>query len=750
MDERMNGDQRASEHPLLQDLNAVQRAAVTHPGGPLLILAGAGSGKTRVLTRRVAWLVRECHVPPHRILAVTFTNKAAGEMRNRLERTLGAAAAGLWIGTFHALGLRWIRRHAAAAGYAPRVSVFDQEDQLGLIRRLLKAEGFEDTPRRGRDLHSVISRAKNRGESPAELAEHARSPADRMAARLYGAYQQALRAQNALDFDDLLLVALDLFRVHPEIAELYAEQFAHVLVDEYQDTNHVQFLLVERLARRHRNIFVVGDDDQSIYGWRGADVRNILDFQSHFPEPTVLYLEQNYRSTRPILDFANEIIRHNPDRWEKKLWTERAAGKLPEFFMAADEDEEAEEIARRIAHAHRDGERAFREMAVFYRTHAQSRPLEDAFLRRGIPYVLVGGVQFYARREVKDLLAYLRLLINPQDEAALRRSLGAPRRGIGERTIELLLAHAHGQADDPLVVAAGVESDGLRGGAARKRLREFAAAMLAWRTRVSEPPERILEEIVGQTGYERYLEAEGGDWEDRVANVRELIEGARLFSGREAEGGVAAYIDQVSLLTGLDALPEEADTVTMMTVHNAKGLEFPAVFVSGLEEGLLPHASALSDPDELAEERRLFYVACTRAQEELTLSASELRQRYGTAGGGLSRFLSHAPRALYHDATARSLAVPSGLGRGQGRGGWLGHGVGEGRAGEPAFDGTEAPAAHIGPDEHPLVGRRVYHATFGAGIVTAAEGAGERMRITVRFQAGRTRKVLKSYLEWED
>jgi DNA helicase-2/ATP-dependent DNA helicase PcrA len=711
---------------LLAGLNPVQYQAVVLEGGPGLVLAGAGSGKTRVLTRRIAWLIRERDIAPHRLLAVTFTNKAAGEMRERVAALLGFPAHGLWIGTFHAICLRWLRRHPREAGYAPDLSVYDSADQQTLLRGLLKEDGFDHTPRRARELLGIVSRWKNRGEGPEAAASQARGPAQQVAARFYRRYQDALRARNAVDFDDLLLGAHRLFQAVPEIADRYAEQFRHVLVDEYQDTNHVQFLLVERLARRHRNLFAVGDDDQSIYGWRGAQVKNILDFREHFPEATVLSLEQNYRSTKTILDLANAVIAHNPDRWPKRLWTERAAGTRPQFFLGADEDEEAEEVARRVAEATRAGAE-LRGIAIFYRTHAQSRPLEDAFLRRRIPYRLIGGVRFYERREVKDLLAYLRALVNPSDEVALRRAVGVPRRGVGETGAASWLAESAARNVDPLEAAAGggLESVGARG---RSGLTEFGRIMLEWRARLGEPPERLLGEIVARSGYETYLEEQGGDWEERRANVRELVDGARLFSSQVEGGGVREYLDQVSLLTSADTAEEKADAVTLMTAHNAKGLEFPRVFVVGLEEGLFPHASSLEDPAELAEERRLFYVACTRAMETLVLSASALRRRYSSGGGGVSRFLSEIPAGLLEETPCGDAPrrAPSG-----------------GRTlvseGEPFAD----------PDEHPLVGRRVHHATFGSGIVVAAEGRGTEAHVTVRFHGGRSRKVIGSYLEWE-
>jgi DNA helicase II / ATP-dependent DNA helicase PcrA len=716
----------SSVSPLLGGLNPVQHRAVTLEGGPGLVLAGAGSGKTRVLTRRIAWLIRERGVAPHRLLAVTFTNKAAGEMRARVEDLLGMPARGLWIGTFHATGLRWLRRHAREAGFGADLSVYDADDQRTLLRGLLKAEGFDHTPRRARELGSIISRWKNRGEGPDAAAAEARGPAQQVAARFYRLYQEALRARAAADFDDLLLGAHRLFEAHPEIADHYAEQFRHVLVDEYQDTNHVQFMLVERLARRHRNLFVVGDDDQSIYGWRGAEVRNILDFKEHFPEATVLYLEQNYRSTPPILELANAVIAHNTDRWPKRLWTERPVGPRPQFFLGADEDEEAEEVARRVDGAAREGA-PLREVAVFYRTHAQSRPLEDAFLRRRLPYVLVGGVYFYERREVKDLLAYLRVLANPLDEVALRRAVGSPRRGVGDTGCEAWLAEATARAADPLELAAGGEMTAL-GGKARASLAEFARAMLQWRARLAEPPEVMLSEIVSQTGYDRFLEEQGGDWEERRANVRELVEGARLFSSQVEAGGVREYLDQVSLLTSADLAEAKSDAVTMMTVHNAKGLEFPRVFVVGLEEGLFPHASAFEDPTELEEERRLFYVACTRAMDRLVLSASALRRRYSSGGGGVSRFLAEIPEGLIEETLC-----------------------GEAPRRMVSRERTLVPetTGYASPEEHPLVGRRVHHVTFGHGIVTAAEGEGSGARVTVHFSGGRSRKVVGSYLEWE-
>lgn len=796
--------------PLLGDLNDPQRDSVTHGDGPLLILAGAGSGKTRVLTRRIAYLVHEKNLAPERILALTFTNKAAGEMAGRVEQLLGMPVRGLWIGTFHSICLRLLRRHGTLLGYGPSLSVFDADDQRGLVRRLLKEEGLEEGPRRARDLLGIISRAKTAGLGAEAFREQARTPAQRVAATVYERYESALRAQNAADFDDLLLQALRLMREHPDVADRYAERFRHVLVDEYQDTNRVQFLLVERLARTHRNIFVVGDDDQSIYGWRGADVKNIIDFREHFPDAAVYRLEQNYRSTGAILSFANAVIRHNESRWEKELWTEREEGPKPQLVVTSDEDEEAEEIARRIAALTSTAECPHGSIAVFYRTHAQSRPLEDAFLRSHIPYVLVGGVYFYQRREVKDLLSYLRVLANPRDEVSLRRALSVPRRGVGETSIDRLLETAHSRGCDPLDLATEGGGDSVRG-KARKALGEFGALMLALRERLAEPPERILGEIIERISFKRYLESQGGEWEERAANVDELVESARSFSSSR-EGGVPEYLDQVSLLTSVDDLDREADRVTLMTVHNAKGLEFPHVFVCGLEEGLFPHVSAFEDDAELEEERRLFYVASTRARDTLNLSASLLRRRFNTAAGGVSRFMSEVAADLYEESEVtapwssgsrlggrgrfddRGSRPGGGPGRGPG-GGQGGHSTGaaswpssdllrrsgsgrEGgvsskgwssskggsfsKGGSPSKgwssskDGSPSKGESVDTFggatdslDHPLVGRRVFHATFGPGLVVAAEGKGDRARVTVRFNSGQTRKVISGYLEWD-
>ncbi len=720
---------------ILDSLNDEQRRAVTHPGGPLLILAGAGSGKTRVLTHRVAWLIRQEGVSPDRILAVTFTNKAAGEMRERIAGLLGLPVRGLWIGTFHSVCLRLLRSHAREAGFEEGLSVFDREDQLGLLKRTMKDLGLDASMQRVRDMAALIGRAKNEAKDADAYEAEADTPARRQVAKVFRAYQDALRQQNAADFDDLLLLAYRMLSRNEALADAYSRHFMHVLVDEYQDTNHVQFRIVELLARRHRNIFVVGDDDQSIYGWRGADVRNILEFKEHFPEATVIRLEQNYRSTPQILAIANAAISANKRRWTKRLWTRRPGGDLPAVFVAVDEDEEAEEVTRRIQAAVSSGRFRYRDIAVFYRTHAQSRPLEDALLRAGVPYVVVGGIYFYQRKEVKDLLAYLRVLVNPKDATSLARALGVPRRGVGEQSIARLLEEARRSGRDPLEIAAGSPPEAIRG-KARRALMEFASFMLELRRRVSEPPERILGEILERIDYVSHLKDTAPDWEERAENVVELLESARQFSATSG-GGVREYMDTVSLLSEIDTVELGSDAVSLMTAHNAKGLEFGCVFVVGLEEGLFPHASSLYDEAELEEERRLFYVACTRAKERLVLSASTIRRRLSSSYGGVSRFLLELPEDLYEETPVGGDASEEGSSDSVSRMDvWRG--------------GPDGPGGwRDDPFENPLVGRRVFHESFGAGIVVEADGVGEGAKVVVSFNSGERKKLIARFLEWE-
>jgi DNA helicase-2/ATP-dependent DNA helicase PcrA len=761
-------DAQTGVDPLLSGLNPVQREAVLYGNGCLLVLAGAGSGKTRVLTRRLAHLILRRGVPADGVLAVTFTNKAAGEMRSRVESMLGHSVAGLWIGTFHSICLRLLRRHAESAGFPHGITVFDQDDQARLLREVLKAHGDDAENPRLRDLASIISAAKNRMWDPEDLEREWRRPERHRVAALYREYQQKLRDQSGADFDDLLLLGVRLLEENPEIGHRYAQKFRHVLIDEYQDTNHVQFRLARRLSSVHGNLMVVGDDDQSIYRWRGADITNILEFERHFPKAHVLRMTQNYRSTRAILDLANAVVKVNRARHEKSLWTENPQGERPLLHVAEDEEEEARWVIDRIQRSVRAGHYLISEAAILYRVHAQSRPLEEACLNLGVPYVLIGGVVFYQRREVKDLLAYLRLALNPRDEVSFARAVGAPGRGIGAVGLSRIVAAAAGKDKD--LARACLEltpESGLKGKALQKA-RELGGLLQDLASHASSGPEALLRMVCERTEYLSWLRQSGDrDWEEREANVLELLEGAARF--QEAQGGIyaeedgrsllTAYLDQVALYTSLDQSKEVGERLTLMTVHNAKGLEFGHVFITGLEEGLFPHASSFDDPEELEEERRLFYVAATRAMHSLCLSASIERRRVNRAvNTGLSRFVEEIPREMLEEDRRRVEWNGGGWGLGNGSFGHPGrHPIGGSPRARREEDrdeleqdacdfaaGDDKPAAPASSPAPDLRGRLVRHAIFGVGTVELQEGKGRDARLLVVFpQVGRKKIVAR-------
>ncbi|HVP38066.1 MAG TPA: UvrD-helicase domain-containing protein [Candidatus Saccharimonadales bacterium] len=708
-------------------LNDRQEQAVRHPGGPLLVLAGAGSGKTRVLTYRVAWLIRERGVDPEHILAFTFTNKAAGEMRQRLEGLLGTLR-GLWVGTFHATGVRILRRWGREIGVPRDFSIYDDDDQVSLVRGLLREEGApaerEASPRQ---VLARISEAKEAGVGPAELEGHARGPLDRRVARLYARYEEALGRAGALDFDDLIMKTLRLLRERPGVLERLARRFEHVLVDEYQDTNAAQATLVGLLAGHHRNLCVVGDDDQAIYSWRGADPSHILKFDRVYPDATVIRLEQNYRSTQVILEAANAVIRNNLSRRGKELWTENARGAELEWLEARDEEEEAELVRARVASAAAAGLTPG-DIAVFYRTNAQSRALETALRRSGVPYQLVGGVAFYQRREVKDLLAYLRLLLHPEDDLAFRRIANVPPRGLGEAFFERLDAEAR-EGLAPLLVAlrrqAAEERLAARHAGAR-RLLQLLDGLAPLR---ADSIEVLVAELVERTGYRRYLEESDRDTaEERLANVEELIAGASAFAARAEEPTLEAFLAEAALLADIDRMAEDTARVTLMTVHSAKGLEFPVVCVVGLEEGLFPHSQSLLEPGRLEEERRLFYVALTRAQRQVVLARARYRRRFDLPGPTVtSRFVGEIPPQLVRGGRPVGARAP----------------LPERRRAVP----RAAPAPPAVGEGGWWVGRELLHAQFGAGRVVEQEGQGSSAKLTVEFAGGVRRKILARYAE---
>ncbi len=688
------------------------------------MLAGAGSGKTRVLTRRVHHLVRDAGVAPDEILAITFTNKAAGEMRGRLQILLGGAAERLWVGTFHAICLRILRREAGRAGVPPGFTVFDREDQLRLLARLTRERGLASRDLAPGFLAARLSAAKNRLVTPAEYEATAASPRERSVADLYAAYQEELARQAALDFDDLIAVTVHLLESDAAARERYAGRFRHVLVDEYQDTNHSQFRLVQALASRHGNLMAVGDEDQSIYGWRGADLSNVLEFERHFPAARLLRLEQNYRSTPQILEAAAAVIGNNRRRHGKRLWTERPAGQPLRLLLSGDEHAEAARLADEARrHARRGG--ALSEFAVLYRTNAQSRALELAFRQLGVPYDLVGGVSFYERREVKDLLAYLRVSVNPRDFESFLRIVNVPRRGLGERLVAALEARwreSGGTAEEAL---AEVAASGRLAAAGRRGVEELRALWRELEAALPAGPERQLRLVLERTDYLAYLEETAPhEARDRRENVEELVAAAAQFRALRPQGTAEEFLAEASLATDLDRWSESADRAVLMTLHNAKGLEFAMVAIAGCEEGVFPHASALGDEAELEEERRLFYVGLTRARERAIVSAAGFRRRYDSHGAGtLSRFVREIPAHLLR-VEDRSRA-----------------------AADAPVAATVGPAPDSG-GEH--AGRVVYHETFGRGVVLGAEGAGHARKFTVRFAGAGIKKVLGRFLLADD
>ena len=704
-------------------LNPVQRQAVEHPGGPLLILAGAGSGKTRVLTGRIAHLVREQNVPPEQILAFTFTNKAAREMRARSVALLGGDDLKVWLGTFHGTCVRILRRHAEALGYPRTFMIYDTDDQRSLLRQLLRDAGADDDKRlTPAGAGGRISLLKNEGIPAAEYAKTAFTPTDRKLAQVYERYEVALRDRAAMDFDDLLLYTVRLFDLDEDVHRLYASRFRHVLVDEYQDTNAIQFELIERLSRLHRNLTVVGDDDQSIYGWRGANVENILSFEKRYPEAEVLRLTQNYRSTQTILRAAHGVVRNNAGRKDKELWTENAVGDPLTLHVLPDEEAEGEKVVSVLLEERRLRERGNRDFVVLYRTNAQSRAVENAFRRSGIPYQLTGGISFYERREVKDILAYLRALVQPKDSISWNRVLNVPPRGIGKTTVDRLQQFAEERRLTVPDALAHPELSAALGGPAAKKLTGVAALFESMRPFLTLSAPACVAEVVAAVRYREYLlEESPAEAEERIENVEELIAGAEAYARRADDPSVEGFLSEVALLTDVDLWDETEDAVNLMTIHSAKGLEFPVVLIVGLEEGVLPHASALDDAAELEEERRLFYVALTRARERVHLFHATYRRSWNAAGGGISRFAAEIPPDCVVVEEARM---------------W------------------SAPAPRIAPrrsrstgGEPSAVGLRVIHPQFGEGVVMSSEGIGERAKLTVQFRRAGIKKILAAFAE---
>jgi ATP-dependent DNA helicase UvrD/PcrA len=705
----------------LADLNPSQREAVLSTEGPLLVIAGAGSGKTRVLTHRVAHLVTACGVKPNEILAITFTNRAAGEMRERLEDMLGGLARSIWILTFHSACGRILRREAPRLGYRTNFTIYDQADQIRLTKACL--EELEKDPKRfvPRGIHAQISMAKNQLIGPDEYRNRVASFYDQTVADVYDLYQRRLLASNAVDFDDMLYLTVEIFERFPEALARWQKAFRYVLVDEYQDTNHAQYRLLQLLAGQHRNLFAVGDPDQSIYAFRGADIRNIMEFERDFPGTRTIALEQNYRSTNRILHGANAVIAHNRERKPKDLWSELGDGEPVRVLEVEDEHAEARFAAVEIARLVEEGFSGS-EIAVFYRTNAQSRVLEDVLVRQGVAYQVIGGPRFYERAEVKDVIAYLQVIDNPYDAVSLLRIANRPRRGIGDASLARLqtYADAHGLSLwESLEHAeeAGVGAAPLR---AVQGLRTLLQSLMAGALELTVP--ELLERVLERSGYLEALEAERTiEAQGRIENLQELVGVAQEYQAQADEPSLSSFLQELSLYSEQDAIRGEQSLVTLMTLHNAKGLEFRAVFMIGIEEGIFPHSRSLEEA-MLEEERRLAYVGMTRAQERLTLTHAASRSLWGARNYNLpSRFLDELPE---DEGVERERLRPA------------------------SWDSYRSPAPVAPRADLPVLstGDSVRHGTLGEGVVTQIEAGNV---VTVRFEDGAERRLMLEYAPLE-
>ncbi|MDZ4772537.1 MAG: UvrD-helicase domain-containing protein [Planctomycetota bacterium] len=723
---------------LTAGLNAAQRDAVTHENGPLFILAGPGSGKTRVITRRIAWLVSERGVDPWRILAITFTNKAAREMRERVEAIL--PARGMWISTFHSMCARILRREIEILSpYTRDFTIYDTNDKNQLLKVLLKESDFDTTRFKPSMVGAWISDAKN-GVPGREAQVNDEDPSieHEVFTKMQRAYSAALEKNNALDFDDLLVKVQQIFAKYPGVRDVYSSRFQYVMVDEYQDTNHVQYLLTKSLASVHGNVAVCGDPDQSIYGWRGADIRNILDFEHDFPGPKIVKLEQNYRSTMTILKAAQAVIEKNQDRKSKALWSEKGDGHKITSLTCADENDEAREIALQIQAQQREGRKP-REMAVFYRVNFMQRALESALRLARVPYQVIGGQEFYERREIRDLVSYAKLIVNPADNVAFRRVVNVPARGIGDKSLEVLAEFAADRRITLIEAARSQEALSRIKGRAKAGLQEFAEVVTALGDLREQPASFALEQILESIDSARWIAEMADDKDvDRQANVDELVAFAGRYdamvedSKRDADpargvealaGGLRGFLQDIALVSDTDQMTDDGDKVTLMTLHSAKGLEFPVVFIAGLEEELLPHSRAIQDvsgprhDSAIEEERRLFYVGITRAEERLFLTRANQRMFFGETGfRTASRFLDEIPPELLEGYEADR-------------------------------DEDEMLGAYETKSDVPTfqVGERVAHEHFGNGTIERLQGSGVNARATVRFPAVGTKTLLLQY-----
>ncbi|MCJ7726389.1 MAG: DNA helicase PcrA [Acidimicrobiia bacterium] len=720
-----------TESPLFDDLNQSQREAVAATDGPVLVVAGAGSGKTRVLTYRIAHLIRDLDVSPYSILAITFTNKAADEMKQRVGKMVGGVVRGMWVSTFHSACVRILRREAHRFGYRSSFSIYDDIDARRLVEYCVRDLDLDSKAFPPRQIRGAISRAKNELIDYESFAADGSGPYHETVSEVYRLYQQRLLEASAMDFDDLLMVTVELLGAYPDVLEQYQDRFRYILVDEYQDTNHAQYRLVQMLASKHRNVCVVGDSDQSIYAFRGADIRNILEFERDYPDARIVVLDRNYRSTQTILDAANAVIGNNSGRTPKHLWTDLGKGLPITLYRAQDEHDEAAFIAERLGVLEEEGV-SLSDVAVFYRTHAQSRVIEEIFVRYGVPYQVLGGPKFYDRREVKDVMAYLRALVNPDDTIAFKRIINVPKRGVGNTSIGHIdrMAEAEELSFSEALTLVG---DNARITArAKTSIAEFLTMLDELRTKAGEGPRAALQAVIETTGYQAELESEGTlEALSRVENLKELLTVAEEFETtgplgtagddewEEADGlrRLEMFLESISLVSDVDALEDESRLVTLMTLHNAKGLEFPVIFIPGMEEVVFPHIRSLGDPTQLEEERRLCYVGVTRAMERLYLSLATTRNLFGATNyNSPSRFLREIPEPLIEVAGKRSRRPDR-----------------ESTSGStPRLEGSAV-----------IAGDRVRHRQWGDGTILELTGSGERAEAIVEFdERGRKRLLL--------
>ncbi len=716
---------------LTSQLNPQQREAVLCTEGPLLVLAGAGSGKTRVLTYRIAYLVEERGVNPANILAITFTNKAAKEMKERIFDLIGDKARDTWISTFHSTCVRILRRDIDKINFTRNFVIYDTEDQNTLLKDCIKELDLNEKYFNPREIRSIIGRLKDQIIGPDEYARQvAGQYREEKIASIYKLYQKKLEKNNALDFDDLINRTIELFSLHPEVLDYYKKKFQYILVDEYQDTNYAQYRLVKLLSSYWKNICVVGDDDQSIYGWRGADIRNILDFEKDFPDARIIKLEENYRSSQTILDAANQVIKNNRGRKPKKLWTQKGQGEPIRVYRAMDEREEAEFICREVKSMMEKENRSPGDFAILYRTNSQSRVIEEALMKYGIPYNIYGGLRFYDRKEIKDLIAYLRVVANPADDVSLRRIINVPKRGIGNVTVGKLEEIAAREGENLFSVILDIDKYNEFSGRTLKKIKEFGGLisnLIAMKELM--PVTDFISTLLVDTGYKAMLEEEKTiEAENRLENVKEFVSAAREFE-RENEGaGLVEFLENIALVSDLDKLGEGEAALSMMTLHSAKGLEFPVVFIAGMEEYLFPHSRAMDSEQEMEEERRLCYVGITRAQERLYLTHALQRTLYGSPRyNEPSRFLSEIPEMLLSvedNNSIKSRSIPFDF-----------------AAPSPSKDTPSKAQA----GQTFSLGEKVFHSRFGKGTIVSVVGDGEDQELKIAFEQGGIRTFLAAY-----